>query len=368
MHPSDVHEKLLDLIYSAPGDPARWMELMVALAAQFRAEGAHIIQLNPNTRYQLAASTGVPEDGLRSYESYYGALDPWGIVGRQKFQEGVVWWGEDWVPHQAMLQTEFYNDFGKKFAIFHEVGACLLKDGPNVAAITFHRSQKFTAFDEPDMRLLGLIVPHLQRALRLHSKMIDLQTANDTLSGAFDSVPIGIVLLGKNGILNVNKAATEICRNSKSLYLTQEGIRASVSRVDERLRKIIRSAMDPAQDNNGGGSVCIASESGNPVVVVASPVPSGDWPCETGVVVFLTDRNHSSDASAEILRTAFGLTPAEVRLASMLAKGLSPTEVADELTVSLNTIRTQLKAIFAKTNTSRQSQLATLLARLPRDI
>jgi DNA-binding CsgD family transcriptional regulator len=65
-----------------------------------------------------------------------------------------------------------------------------------------------------------------------------------------------------------------------------------------------------------------------------------------------------------LLSKAFGLTPPESRLASVIAKGLNPEQAADELGVSTITARNQLKAIFAKTDTHRQGELIALLTRL----
>jgi DNA-binding CsgD family transcriptional regulator len=60
----------------------------------------------------------------------------------------------------------------------------------------------------------------------------------------------------------------------------------------------------------------------------------------------------------------FGLTPAEARLASIMAEGANPEEAAEELHISRDTARNQLRAIFAKTTTHRQSELVALLSRL----
>jgi DNA-binding CsgD family transcriptional regulator len=65
-----------------------------------------------------------------------------------------------------------------------------------------------------------------------------------------------------------------------------------------------------------------------------------------------------------LLSKAFGLTPAEARLASIIAEGLNPERAAEELGISKGTARNQLKAIFAKTATHRQAELAALLSRL----
>jgi len=64
------------------------------------------------------------------------------------------------------------------------------------------------------------------------------------------------------------------------------------------------------------------------------------------------------------LRESFGLTPAEVRLARKLRDGRNLKDAADELAVSVNTVRNQLRAIFEKMGLKRQSDLVRALAEL----
>jgi len=47
-----------------------------------------------------------------------------------------------------------------------------------------------------------------------------------------------------------------------------------------------------------------------------------------------------------------------------MASGMSLEDAAEKLTIARQTARTQLKAIFMKTGTHRQSQLVALLSRL----
>lgn len=61
---------------------------------------------------------------------------------------------------------------------------------------------------------------------------------------------------------------------------------------------------------------------------------------------------------------SFGLTPAELRLARKLRNGRSLKEAADELRVSVNTVRNQLRAIFDKMGLKRQSDLIRALTQL----
>jgi DNA-binding CsgD family transcriptional regulator len=67
------------------------------------------------------------------------------------------------------------------------------------------------------------------------------------------------------------------------------------------------------------------------------------------------------DLPKDILRTLFGRTRAECRVALLLADGRSPREIAQTVGVSFETVRSQMKSIFAKTNVKRQGELIRLL-------
>ena len=67
--------------------------------------------------------------------------------------------------------------------------------------------------------------------------------------------------------------------------------------------------------------------------------------------------------SAAVLSEAFGLTPAEIRLAMEIARGHGLGAAATSLAIGLETARSQLRSIFAKTQTNRQAELVGLLSR-----
>jgi DNA-binding CsgD family transcriptional regulator len=48
----------------------------------------------------------------------------------------------------------------------------------------------------------------------------------------------------------------------------------------------------------------------------------------------------------------------------MVAAGSSPEEIASKLHVSRETVRNQIKAIFGKTGTHRQSEFAAIISRV----
>ena len=58
------------------------------------------------------------------------------------------------------------------------------------------------------------------------------------------------------------------------------------------------------------------------------------------------------------------LTPTEWRILRLLGKGLSNAEIARELTISLNTLRTHLKNIYRKLNLPNRSAAVAFAAQL----
>jgi len=82
-------------------------------------------------------------------------------------------------------------------------------------------------------------------------------------------------------------------------------------------------------------------------------------------IILLADLKHRPEPDAVTLQQCFRLTPCEARLAGALATGLRLTEIAQRYGVEVGTVRAQLKSVFLKTGTRRQSELVSLLARLP---
>lgn len=82
------------------------------------------------------------------------------------------------------------------------------------------------------------------------------------------------------------------------------------------------------------------------------------------LVVFFDDPARDDAIDAGPALQLLGLTPAESRVASLVGAGRSPREAADQLELTVNTVRSALKIAFDKLGISRQSELAKIVARL----
>jgi len=100
------------------------------------------------------------------------------------------------------------------------------------------------------------------------------------------------------------------------------------------------------------------------VDVIALPRPSSLFSFEPHAIVVLRGAEQNRAELEPILVRAFGLTPAEAQVAARLALGELRETIADERGASLQTVRSQIKSIFAKLNVTRERELVSLLAKI----
>jgi DNA-binding CsgD family transcriptional regulator len=85
-------------------------------------------------------------------------------------------------------------------------------------------------------------------------------------------------------------------------------------------------------------------------------------PVDAAFVVVQGTRPGQADMST--LASAFRLTPAECRVLSLLAEGVSTKKIAAELGISPNTVRAHLRGLYGKVNVSGLADLMREYARL----
>lgn len=128
-------------------------------------------------------------------------------------------------------------------------------------------------------------------------------------------------------------------------------------RADTRLREAIRWA---ASLDTGympqAASVPIVMEAGE-------GLPSKVWwiSARGGAIIFSTIDPRSSGHRLTTAARIYGLSPVQVKVAAMVADGLSLPDIAAELGITQNTARTHLNRIYDKTGVRHQAALVRLL-------
>lgn len=105
-----------------------------------------------------------------------------------------------------------------------------------------------------------------------------------------------------------------------------------------------------------------------PLTVIVTPFVTSDnyfvpKPC---AMVILSDPDFKPFSRSALLRFTYGLSPSECRITKLLAEGHTISEAAEMLGRTEESTRFQLKSIFRKTDTRRQTDLLKLILSLPR--
>jgi DNA-binding CsgD family transcriptional regulator len=221
-------------------------------------------------------------------------------------------------------------------------------------------------FSSDNLRCMRALVPHLDRALRLQMRLISADVRADLVSGAFDSLTLGVIFLDRSGLpLWLNKRAQEIIRHSNVLQLSSTGLTAHRQSDAQSVRELVKGALV------GGTQDLLAirrdADDLRPLLLIALPLkPTSVQPTSEQIaygVIFISDLDRTDSPTAESLRRAFKLTNREAQMAIAVAHGQGLQAAADMMGVALTTARTQLQQAFAKTGTRHQAELAALVHR-----
>jgi DNA-binding CsgD family transcriptional regulator len=303
-----------------------------------------------------------------AYEQHYAALNVWIKTAPEMYQTGLVGTSHQAVGDSDLRRTEFYNDYLKPQDYFYSYGGTIEKSKALLSYLTAMRPAKAGGFGPREIELLEFLMPHMDCALKIHSKISGLETRALAADSALDAFPCGVLMLDSRGrLLFMNRNAQSLLAQQDGLEWTAGALVASEQGSSARLRARLAAALQTAAGNGvlPGSRFSILRPSlrrAYEVLIAPLPSPARAQPeANASVLIFLTDPDSQPVPSADALRQFYSLTPAEARMAVALVQGRSVEEAAEEFSVSVHTARTQVKSIFAKTQTRSQSELMRLL-------
>jgi DNA-binding CsgD family transcriptional regulator len=222
--------------------------------------------------------------------------------------------------------------------------------------------------DEGVRKCMRLLAPHICRAVAI-SKIIELSKIEAAmLANTIDSLAAGVFLLQKNSqVAHANASGKAILKEGRLLQETNGAIQAA----DLQARSMLHSAVaNAAHGDRGLGSRGVAiplmSRDSERYVVHILPLTSGARRTTgrlygAAVAMFVHKASQHQPTLIETVAKQFRLTPSELRVLFAIIEVGGAPQVADVLGISLDTVKTHLKRVFAKTNTKRQVDLVKLM-------
>jgi len=354
---------LIEGVYDAALDEGSWHALAPRIAGAFGSTSATLL-VQESGQPQILAMTENISSSMDSYQQYFWDKDVW-VQGGLRFGMPQVRVSQEFLPDAEFQETEFYREWVRHIDIFHMVGSIFRTGQDDLGIIAIHRARAAGNYQEEDKARVARFLPHLQRALQIRKRLGHASQWQRLSLEALSRTDTALILAAADGrIIFANPGAEALLRNGRALCRQSGRLAAAMASDTARLLSLIRSASNMGEARNEpGGVMAIRQANALPLTALVAPFRSA-FPgiASPGAILFIRDPNRSMSATAT-LQSLFRLTPTEARIAQGLADGKTIAEIAAAHRATLQTVRTQLKSIFAKTGTNRQAQCVAVILR-----
>ena len=186
-------------------------------------------------------------------------------------------------------------------------------------------------------------------------------------------MPRPALLLGLDrGVSFMNRHAQDYLANHGALLLSRDHLNAYDRDVDAQLARAFDDIRDELQLAGGPPRrhvIRVASgngAAGAPLSLTAFVPSDSMYAFGTQPQVLLLVHGPSAPTTPDLLlwEAAYNLTPSQSRVALEMLRGRSVKEAAVSQGIAPSTVKSHLQELFAKTGTTRQSQLVLALAGL----
>ncbi len=360
-------DRMLAAIYEGVNDSPPWRDALEMMRESLKA--AHVtLMLRPPSQESsgVMINTGEVDDtATESYEQRFFALDP--FVG---LPPGEVISADELMGKDQWHKSAMYQEYLKPLDIGYLLGADITtKDGIE-CRLRVTRAQTEKGFGERDKMICRVLLPHLERAIRLHARLDTLECERQLYSGAVNRLLLSMVHFSHEGsIIHLNDEAQRILGERDGVSRSGKGIAASSRSENQELQRLINEAIANSTAESTPGlaeAMSVTRPSGRAQIgIVIRAIPYAEYSeskQRPAAAVYLRDPDSSpAQPSQEVVRRVFGLTRMEANLAILLAEGNTLDEAAEKLNVRRNTARTHLRSIFGKTGVTRQTMLVRML-------
>lgn len=359
-------QHMIVLLHDAARGGAGWEDVGQQLQQLLGLDGWHLMRMNHGvTEVLTAGGERVSASAAARYDAHYGRIDPRLGLLRQA-RAGTLCCDHEHFDARFVARSEFYQDFLLPEGLRYVLGSRITADEADPQGgylMGLLRGPERGVFSAETQARVQRLMPHLQRAFALKDQLEQLHEHARMLEAALEAAGPAALALDRSGRIRHADAQARGWLAAASPVLSRRGrlqLAAGGAAAQERLQAAIERCAR-------SGEIQALALPGHTLTLSRMPARgverADDRPALLLCLIAPTRRPRLPPVGQ--LVALLGLTPAEARLARGLAAGLSLEEHAEQQGVRLATVRTQLKAIFAKTGTHRQSDLVRLLDTIP---
>lgn len=372
MPEQDQWDAVIGHLYDAALDPHLLEPAIGHFERLIGSVGCHLFATDEGMHPLLHAWTidwMDPDRVTRDYYGHYIHQDPRReTVMRDRV--GVARRCTESFDARYVSRSGFYQDFLIPMGARYVAGGNVIEHEGVSGVVAFNRPVGCDDFSDHDVQLIQRYLPHLCRVVRLITDRQISRLRSVASEQALAAQAMGVMVLDAQGrIRHANPVAEHWARQ---LGWGLQGAKAGGHTL-HTLRQGAQTTGRPQAQRlttpQGAQAVALAWawQAGRGAAWLEQALGTGfqDGWRAGHLVVLIKPLRANAPLTPSLLMELFGLSAAEARLAHALSEGLTLEEAAARHQVSINTVRTQLRGVLAKTGCTRQTDLVALLARLP---
>jgi DNA-binding CsgD family transcriptional regulator/PAS domain-containing protein len=387
---------LLQSLYAAAADPSLFDGFLHRVQEQTQSSRAYLLMADPQQGNSIAAQVNWDPYYMRLYAEHYAADDPIveaAIMAQRR--NGGDWAGDrtSVLPDSVYFKHSSYQDLLAPVGDLHLCGTMMSMPDDSFGSLVLRRQRHQHAFEPDVISLLNILMPHLKQSLRLHGLLQSERTRADAMASSVEAFGIAVLSVDAQlRIRHISPAASAMLGRGSGLELRDGEIRAADPRENKQLRSLITGAVATALGHvessaerrnratpdqathaarfspSAGGAMRITRKPQLPPLNVSvMPFTSETHLLQErpSALVFLRDSTQPPASRGDLLRSMYGITPTQARIADKLLTGLSLLETSEALSMTESTARFHLKNIFRTVGVPNQASLMRLMLGLP---
>ncbi|RWL78662.1 MAG: helix-turn-helix transcriptional regulator [Mesorhizobium sp.] len=269
------------------------------------------------------------------------------------------------MPPTLLARDPFEQEFAPKVGLDFEAAQIVSSHAGAHFILAFNRGRTRGPYSQAELASLNRLVEGFSSACSFALRL-KLATASQILDTLGDHREALALLSATGRVLHMSPAFAQLL--GTRLDVRAGHIRAIDPVDDGELRALVSrscgGALAPASKIE---PAVLTRHAGAPIVIHCLPIAGAarDFLGLARAVLVIDDLKPIPPKGREqTMRKAYGLTQSEARLATRIGTGESVRDAADAEGIAFETARTRLKSVYDKTNTSRRSELALLVARM----
>lgn len=373
---STQHDVLsaIPCIYDAAVESSIWGDTLEKSARILGAKGAIllIIDQRPEGGFQVNHFSRIwsrsPERCAMYNEKFAHYEKPvWDkLFGMPK--QNLIVDTEFWKDEKNLLERPDYRYLRENVGIVHKCAARLNDNLSWWDTLVVHFDESMNSIPLRCIDSVKQVLPHVAKSVELSRAFDLLKEQYRAVLAALDHVEVGLCVALQDGNIVVHNAEAErILSDKDGLCIANGKLFCQESEQNSRLQRAIEQTSQTAAGVNTTHELLFSIErKSNKESVLIEVAPLRDYGEElernlNGALITLIDPSNTRPFSVERAASAYKLTEAEAAVCDLLVQGDTASEMADKRNVSQETIRSQIKSIYRRTNCRRRSDLIRLV-------